>query len=105
MRVINLFHLIARLLVGPVVPVRVVHLLYLPGEVVEHEYVLVDEELVVAEAELGRRSPLPHHLHELLQLVPLVPHSLGEVLPHVDATPLQELGFPHDLFFILSEYS
>ena len=41
---------------GPVVPVRVVHLLDLSGEVVEHEDVLVDEELVVAEAELGRRG-------------------------------------------------
>ena len=38
------------LLVRSVVALRVVHLLDLAGEIVEHEDVLVDEELVVPEA-------------------------------------------------------
>ena len=51
--------------------------------------------------ELGRRPPLPHHLQEALQLVPLVTDALGEVLADEDAAPLQELGLPQDLLFIL----
>ena len=51
--------------------------------------------------ELGRRPPLAHQLQEPLQFMALVADTLGEVLADEDAAPLQELGLPQDLLFVL----
>ena len=57
---------------------------------VEHEAVVVDEELVVADDALAVGGAPLHEPHVLEQLVPVLPRLAGQVLRHVDVGSLRE---------------
>lgn len=84
----------------PLLVQTLVEALHPPGAVVDKEDVVADVELVVPQGHLAVGVAALDLLHELVQLVAVLPHLPAKVFGHVDVAAPQEPGLPQDLLLV-----